>query len=93
MCDTQGDITCNPETITHTINGNEIVTHTSNGNIEQKTLSNRTIPVLPLAVNPWIDQGIAPIVSVPQTLLAPVTKEVVAETASDGAGLTGLCGK
>ena len=26
--DSQGDITLNPETVTHTINGNETVTHT-----------------------------------------------------------------
>ena len=35
--DAQGDITHNPETVTHTINGN----------LEQKILSKRTIYVLP----------------------------------------------
>ena len=36
-------------------------------------------------MNPVIDQGIAPISLAPQTLLAPVTKEVVADVASGGA--------
>ena len=83
--DAQGDLTRNPEKITHTINGNETVIHTSNGGFEQKLLSNRTIPVLPLSMNPGIDQGIAPILLAPQTLLMPATKEVVADAALVGA--------
>ena len=35
-------------------------------------------------MNPGIDQGIAPILLVPQTLLAPATKEVFVDTASGG---------
>ena len=35
-------------------------------------------------MKPGIDQGIAPIILVPQTLLMPATKEVVADTASGG---------
>ena len=83
--DVQGYLTRNPETFTHTINGNETVIHTSNGGFEQKLLSNRTIPVLPLSMNPGIDQGIAPILLAPQTLLMPATKEVVADAALVGA--------
>ena len=64
---------------------NETVTHTSNSNFEHKLLSNRTIPVIPLAMNPNFDKGIAPIVLAPQTLLATKTKEVVAETTLGGA--------
>ena len=70
----QGDITHNPETVTYTSNGNETVTHSSNGNFEQKSLSNRTIPVFPPSMNPGIEQEIAPIILVPQTLLEPLTK-------------------
>ena len=40
---------------------------------------------MPPEMNPWIDQGISPIVLAPHTLLAPVTKEVVADAASGGA--------
>ena len=81
--DTQGDLTRNPETVTHTINGNETGTNTSNGNSE-KILSNRDIPVLPPSMNPGIDQGIAPIILAPQTLFFPEIKEVVTDAASVG---------
>ena len=60
--DSQGDLTRNPETCTHTSNGNDTVTRTSNGKFEQKLLSNRTIPVLPLAMNLGIEHGITLIV-------------------------------
>ena len=84
VSDSQGDLTRNPETVTHNINGNETVTHTINGNFEQKILSNRTNPVVPPTMNPGIDQGIAPIILVPQMLLTPWKKEVVADAASGG---------
>ena len=48
-------------------------------------MSNQTIHVLPLAINPGIDQGIALIVLLPQTLLSPATEKVVADMASGGA--------
>ena len=75
----QGYLTRNPETITHTSNGDETVTHTSNSYFGQKLLINPTIPVLPQAMNPGIVQGIAPIVLALQTVLAPVTKEYTPE--------------
>ena len=75
VSDAQGNIICNPET----------VTHTSSRKSEQKLLSNRTISVLPLSTNPGIEQEIAPIILAPQTLLTPVTKEVVTEAALGGA--------
>ena len=40
---------------------------------------------MPPEMNPRIDQGIVPIFLAPQTLLAPATKEVIAEAASGGA--------
>ena len=83
--DAQGDLTRNPETVNHTSNGNETVTtHTSNGNFEQKIWSNRTIPVVVPTMKPSIEQRIAPIVAVPQTLFTPETKEVVVDAASGG---------
>ena len=62
--DTQGDLTLNLETITHT----------SNGNFEQKLLRKRTIYVLPPVVNPGIEQEVALILLAPQTILAPTKK-------------------
>ena len=93
MSDTQGDITRDSETVTHTSNGIYIVTHTSKGNFEQKILSNQTIPVLPPEMNPGTDQGIASIVLAPQTLLAPETKEVAQTQPRAVNGLKGLRGK
>ena len=83
--DTQDDIKCNMETVTHTLKRNETFNYTSNEKFEQKILSNQSIPVLTPAMNPWIDQGIAPIVLAPQTLLTPETKEVVTDAASSRA--------
>ena len=72
--DSQGDLTRNPETVTHTSNGNETVTHTSNGNFGQILLSYRTIPFLPHPKNLGIYQGVATIRLAPQTLMMPTTK-------------------
>ena len=83
--DAQGDLTLDPETVTHTSNGNEPVTRTSNRHFEQKLLSNRTIPAVVPTMNPRIYQNITPILLTPQTLLTPATKEVIADTASGGA--------
>ena len=83
--DAQDDFTRNLETVTHTSNWNETVTHTSNRDFEQNLLSNRTVPVVFLTMNPSINQRIAPFVVAPQTLLAPATEEVVTDTALGGA--------
>ena len=72
--DAQGNLKRNPET----------VTHTSNGNSEEKVLSYQNIPVLPPLKNPGIDQCIAPIIFAPHTLLITGTKEVNADAASGG---------
>ena len=66
--------TRNSKTFTHTSNGNKKVTDTSNRYFEQKVLSNRTIPVVVLTMNPRINQRIGRIVATPQTLLMPATK-------------------
>ena len=52
--DSQGDLTRNPETVIHTINGNETANHTRNRNFEQQLLRKRTSPVVVLMVNPKI---------------------------------------
>ena len=45
VSDSQGDLTRNLESVSHTRNGNETFTHTSEGGFEKK-LSNWTTPVL-----------------------------------------------
>ena len=59
------DLTRKPEIVTHTRIGNKTVTHTINKIFEHKLLSNRTIPVLPPAINLGIDKIIV------TTVLAP----------------------
>ena len=84
VSDAQSNITHNMESVTHSNNGNETPTNTSNGNVEQKLLSNQTIPVVILTMNPRIEQRTALIVVAHQTLLTPSTKEVFVEVASGG---------
>ena len=65
---TQGDPTRNLDTVTHTSISNETVTHTSNGKFEHKLLSNWTIPVVVLTINPSVDHRIALIAVAPQKI-------------------------
>ena len=69
--DAQGNLTINPET----------VTHTSNISFEQKLLSYRTIPILP----PPTNLRFVSIKLMPQTLLTPGTKKIVTDVALGGA--------
>ena len=73
--DAQGNLTRNPET----------VTHTSNRIFEQELLSYWTSPVLPPPMNLLIDRGVLPIILASQMLLTPATKEVLTDAASGGA--------
>ena len=79
--DAQGDTTQNLKTVTQNSNRKDKGMNTSNRNLEQKILSNRTLPVKVTKMKPRIDQRIAPILVAPQTLLTPVTKEVAADAA------------
>ena len=74
--DVQGDLTRDPKTVTHTINGKEKVTDTSNGNFEQTLLSNLNLPIVVLTTNPRIDDRIAPIGGASQMISMPAKKEI-----------------
>ena len=75
--DLQDNLTHYSKTVTITRDGNDTVTHTRNRNFEHKLLSNQTLPVVVLKMNPRIDNRILPIGGAYQTLLMPVTKEAV----------------
>ena len=79
MSDAQGDLTPDPERVTHSSNRNETVTINRNENFEQDILSNCAIPVMPLAIKPGIEKGIAPIVLASQTLLDSAMKKFVSD--------------
>ena len=83
--DTQGDLTCDTNTVTHTSNVKEKIVDTSNRNFEQQLLSNRTLPLFVPMMNLRIDNRIALIGGVSQTLSTDGTKEVVADTVCGGA--------
>ena len=69
----------------HTKRNPETVTHTSNGDFEQKILSYWTIPVLPLTRNLGMDLRLPEIRLTPQMLLTTAMKEIFMEAALGGA--------
>ena len=83
--DAKVDPTNDPKTVTHSSGGKGKVTNTSNGILQQKLLSNRTLPVVVLTIDPRIDNRIATIGGAYQTILTPATKEVVVDAACGSA--------
>ena len=61
MNDAKCDLASNPKTVNQTSEEKGKGTDTSNGNLKQKLLSNRTLPVVVLTMNPRIDYNIVPI--------------------------------
>ena len=75
----KGDPASNPKTVTHTSGGNKRkVENTSNETLQQKLLSNRTLPVVTTTMDPRIDNRIATCGGTSHALTTPVTKEVIA---------------
>ena len=72
--DEKGNPAINHNTVNHTSDGKGKVMNTSNGNSQQKLLSDRTLPVVILTINPRIDNRIAPIEGASQTLFTSVKK-------------------
>ena len=65
ICDPASD----PKTVTHTSDGNKRkVTDTSNRDLQQKLLSNRTLPIVTTTMDPRIDNRIATCGEIPHTL-------------------------
>ena len=85
MSDAQGDHEIYTKTVTHTSDGKGKVRYTKNDNIEQELLSNQTLPVVFLKMNPRIYDRNATIIGASQMILTPETKEVVADTACGSA--------
>ena len=75
--DAKGDPAINLKVVAHTSDWKGKVTDTGNRNLQQKLLSNQTLPVV-LTMNPRIDYNIAMIGGGSQTLSMPAMKEVVA---------------
>ena len=82
--DAKGDPTSNLTKVTHTSDGKGKVADTSNRSLQQKLLSNQTLPVVFLTMDPSIDNSIATIGGASETLAVSATKKVVADTAPSG---------
>ena len=86
MKDAKGDPASDPNTVTHTSNGNKRkVTDTSNGILQQTLLSNRTLPNFTTTMGPSIDDRIATFGGNNHTLVTLTTKEVITDAARSSA--------
>ena len=78
--DTQGILTSNPYTVTHTSNGPETVTHASNGVLDETLFSCGTIRTFPALPPP-----VKLIVLEPQMLMTPAAKKIFVDATSSTA--------
>ena len=84
--DAKGDSACDPKTVTNTSDRKKIkVTDTRNRILQQKLLSNRTLPVVAPTMDPRIDNRIETGGGDSHTLSTPATKEVIADAARGSA--------
>ena len=76
----KGDPARNPKVYTHTSDRNKIkVTGTSNGNLQQKLLSNRTLPIITTKIDPPILDRVETCGGTPHALATPTTKGVITD--------------
>ena len=81
MNDAKRNPSRNPKTFTDTSDGKEMVAYNINVIFQQKILSNRTLPVVVLMMEPRIDDRIATVGGDYHTLATTAMVEVIAETA------------
>ena len=73
--DAEGDPERYPKVGTHINDGNKRkVADTSNGNLQQKLLSNRTLPIITTTIDPWIPDGFTTCGGTPHAHPTPTTK-------------------
>ena len=80
--DAKGDPASDPKTGTHTSdNKKRKVTDTSNGDLQQKLLSNWTLPIITMEMDTQIDNMITTCSENPHTIAMPLMKEVIMDAA------------
>ena len=80
--DKKGNPESDLKTVTHTSDGKKRkVTDTNNKILQQKILSNRTLPIVTTIMDPNIDNMIATCGGTPHTIATPTTKEVITDAA------------
>ena len=89
--DARGNPESDPNKVTHTSDGKKInVTDTINRYLQQKLLSNWTLPIITTTMDPQINDRIATCSETPHTIAMPLTKEVVTDTACRFSRLLGM---
>ena len=80
--DAKGDTASEPKIVTHTSDRKKRkFTDNSNGDSQQKLLSNRTLTIITMAMDPQIDNNIATFSQTPHTIVTHLTKEVITDAA------------
>ena len=78
----KGDLASYPKVDTHTSDWKKRkVTDTSNKNLQQKLLSNWTLPIITTTIEPWISDRIATCGGTPHVLPTHTTKGVITDAA------------
>ena len=80
LSDSQGNLTSDPDTVTHTSNGPDTVNHTSKGILDKQLLSCRNIGKVSASPPPE-----KPILLAPQTLMTPAVRKILADATSGNA--------
>ena len=78
--DTKGDPASNPKVATHTSDRKK-KSDTSNGNLKQILLSNRTLPIITITIDPRIPDMVETCGGTPHALMTPTTKGVIPDAA------------
>ena len=84
--DTKVNPTSDPNTATHTSDGKKRkVTETSNGYLQQKLLSNRTLPIITITIDPQTYDRISTCSGTPHTIVTHLMKEFITDAARSSA--------
>ena len=82
----EGDPASNPKVATHTNDRKKRkLTGTSNGDLQQKLLSNRTLPIITTTIDPRIEDTVATCGGTHNTLAMLTTKEVITDASHSSA--------
>ena len=89
--DSKVDPARNPKIATQTSDGKKgKVTDTRNGDLQQKLLSNQTLPIITITMDPHIDDGVTTCGASPHKIKMSLTLDVVTDAACEFSGLLGM---
>ena len=89
--DSKGNPARNPKIYTHTSDGKKgKFTDTRNGDLQQKMLSNRTLPIITTTMDPRIDDGVTTCEASPHKIKIPLTLDIITDATCEFSGLLGM---